>query len=172
MLERPRQQSHRIWAGQAASFQKRCGKFLRHAKGASACTVDDRPGGFRLGAQPAFIIDEFDEAIEPGAFGCVSHPSPAQHAFIGQDGADVINLVPDRDPQIGGDIGGIAAGHPVRGCDVLQPAHIDGVVDVAQFVNVTGIRVKRISKTVRSGGGGIGPLHLGQHKGIGFGFFG
>ena len=64
----------------------------------------------------------------------------AGHRLAGADGAQIIDLVPGHDPDIGVDMLGRRDRVPVRGRHVLDPAHPGGIVDVAELVNVLGPR--------------------------------
>ena len=79
-------------------------------------------------------------AVEARAFRSIADPgSPDQAvAFIG--GAQIIDLVPDHDPEVGVVVGRVADGMPVRHRDRLNPLHPDGIVDVAELVDVLGTR--------------------------------
>ena len=54
--------------------------------------------------------------------------------------AQIVDLVADHDPDIGVDMLGRRDRVPVRGRDVLDPAHPGGIVDVAELVDVLGRR--------------------------------
>ncbi len=76
------------------------------------------------------------EARSPGRF---ADPGSGGDdiAFVG--GAQVIDLVPDHDPEISGIVLGRGDRPPVGDRDILYPLHPDRIVDVAELVDVFGM---------------------------------
>ena len=82
--------------------------------------------------------DELDMAVEPRALGRLADPGASGHRLAGADAAQIVDLVPDHDPDIGVDMRRIGDRRPMRGRHVLDPAHPGRIVDVAELVNVLG----------------------------------
>src|SRR5689334_17809871 len=77
-------------------------------------------------------------AVEARALGRVADPGAAGHGLAGEDRAQIVNLVADHDPDVAVDMLGRGDGVPVGGGHVLDPAHPDRIVDMAELVNVVG----------------------------------
>ena len=76
----------------------------------------------------------------------LADPGAPGHRLAGADRAQIIDLVPGHDPDIGLDMLGRRDRVPVRGRHVLDPAHPGGIVDMAELVDVLGLRGDRRSK--------------------------
>src|SRR5688572_31064265 len=75
-------------------------------------------------------------AVEPCPLRRFADPGPAGHRLAGADGAQIVDLVPDHDPDISVDMGLRRDRAPVRRRHVLDPAHPGGIVDMAELVDV------------------------------------
>src|SRR5205085_7126744 len=65
-------------------------------------------------------------------------PGPRGQPLALQRGAQIVDLVPDNDPEIGVLVLCLGNAGPMGDGDLLHPLHPDGVVDVAEHVDVLG----------------------------------
>ena len=83
---------------------------------ASPCRGSPRSSGPH--PRLAVLADELDMAVEAGAARRLADPGPAGHRLAGADGAQIVDLVADHDPDIGVDDG--PAAPPPRQCAVAM----------------------------------------------------
>ena len=79
-----------------------------------------------------------DMTVEAGAFRCIADPGPGKQAVAVEGRAQIVDLVPDHDPEVGVVMRRVADGVPVRHGDRLDPLHPDRIIDVAELVDVLG----------------------------------
>ena len=92
-------------------------------------------------------------SLESKGIGCPD-PSTRHDAVAQQGGALVVDLMPDGDPCDFVLLALCGGGPPMSDRDVLYPAHVDDVVDMAQLVYVLRFNGDRKIKTVEERFGG------------------
>lgn len=121
-------------------FQKRCGDILGHPQHPSTRTVNDRPCGFRAYLQFAVFAGEGDMPIKARPARPLGiNPCPRRDPRALINIAEIIDLVPKDDPEIGIDMLSVGGRHPVRGRHILNPSYPDGIIDMPQLVDVAGL---------------------------------
>src|SRR3546814_5986057 len=77
-------------------------------------------------------------AVELRPLRLVGDPGARGHRLAGAESAQIIDLVPHHDPDIGVLVALWRRGVPMRGRNLLNPLDPDGVVDVAELVDGVG----------------------------------
>src|SRR5262249_34111049 len=98
------------------------------------------------------------EAVEARASG-VADPGAGLDHVAELERAEVVDLVPQRDPRPGRALVRRKARVPVRRPGLLQPADVDHVVDVAVLVDVGGPDAQRQDEQLAVGAGLEPPAH-------------
>uniref|UniRef100_A0A0N4ZXX1 LigA n=1 Tax=Parastrongyloides trichosuri TaxID=131310 RepID=A0A0N4ZXX1_PARTI len=123
--------------------RKRPQHLRRDTRGTQGFGVDQAPFRQALGAQAAFAVLDADVAVEAGALRVADPGAGDDAGRARRDGAQVVDLVSQRDPGPLGPRRFVEARVPVGRADVLQPADIDHVVDVVVLVDVFRPHVQR-----------------------------
>ncbi len=115
-------------------------QFVAHADRAAGGAVEHRPVGCRRDDDPARCIAEIDPPPRPGAARRPFDPAARCDLLSGFDIAAVIDLVAHHEPDEARAVLGTRHRIPMRGGDVLDPLHPDGIVDVTHDIDVLGQR--------------------------------
>jgi len=83
---------------------------------------------------------EFHESVELRALRLVGDPGPRGHPFAGAERAQIVDLVPHDDPDIGVPVRLRRRRIPMAGRDLLDPLDPDRIVDMAELVDAFGRR--------------------------------
>ena len=126
----------RIKNWEAKSDGEALADFRWNAGGLGGFGIDWDPQGARLSEEFAIVLaEDLDETLEGETRG-LADPGAKNDFVTEARGRFVIDLVPQYDPADFIARGNGSGRVPMRGCDCLDPADVNGVVDVILPINV------------------------------------
>src|SRR5215203_6611847 len=102
--------------------------------------VDDGPLGDGPDPNLSILAEEFHVPIEAGSLGGLADPGPSGQHLALEGGAEIVDLVPNHDPDIVVLMGRIGDAVPMGQSDFLNPLDPDRIVDVAELIDRFGRR--------------------------------